>query len=117
MVIGVHQQLGALAMAGSEERAQAGHDVRVAEEHRRDQHQRRAAIHGAGQPLGETRGRICAHLDHLDPALICQAVELAPDGVELAVRRHEPRAPSQRQRREQARHQLVRVLAEGDDAL
>jgi hypothetical protein len=56
------------------------------------------------------RGR---HIDDGYP-FVGQAIDLPPDAVKLSIRRHDPRALQKWERRQPSRHELVRVLSEGD---
>ncbi len=60
--------------------------MRIGVQHRGDEHRRRAIVHDSRQALGERRGGQGSDLHHFH-AFLCQSVELATDGVKLAVRR------------------------------
>ena len=68
-------------------------------------------VHLRGEPLGQRLGRPDSDLDDRHP-LLRQPIELPTHRVKLAVGRHDARAASQRQRRQPARDQFVRVLPE-----
>ena len=69
---------------------------------------RRSAIAAAGSALTLTISR---------RAGLGEPIELPAQRVELAVGGDEPRAPVERQRGEEADHELVRARAEGDHAV
>ena len=73
-------------------------------------------VDGASETLGQRFGRPGGDLDDREP-LFGEAIELPPDGVELAVGGHELRPGAERQRRQQPRDELVRVLTERDIAV
>ena len=83
------------------------------EEHGRHHDARRAGVERRGQTLGQRAGRPRRHLHDLQ-SVLRQPIDLAPDGVELAVGRHDPRTFQERQGRQPARDELMRVLAECD---
>jgi hypothetical protein len=111
-VVAVHQQLRAVPRARRREAVEAGDDVRVVEEHRRHEDRRRPVVDHRRQPLHHRRCGVGGHLHHLD-ALLPEPVELAPDGLELPVGGDQPRALTDRQRREEAEEEVVGAGCEG----
>ena len=93
--------------------AEPGHHVGVLEEHRRERHHRGAGDDRGEQGVDELRSRARGDPLHLG-ALLGEAGELAAQGVELALGGDDARPLLEREAREQAVHQLVRALAEGD---
>jgi len=68
---------------------------------------RAAAVLGYSQPAMSTQLRRIERL-------FGEPIELAPQAVEFAGRRHESRPNTERQRREPSRDQFVRILPERD---
>ena len=89
------------------------HDFSRFEEHRRHHDARRARVDSRGQALGERVHRPRRDARHVE-SFLGQSIDLPPDRVELAVRRHDPRTIQEWQRRQPAGDELVRVLSECD---
>ena len=83
------------------------------EEHGRDEHERGPVVHRVGQPLGDRLHRLLGDPDHLQ-ALLGEPVELAANGVELAIGRDQPGPGAQGERRQQPHDQLVSIGRERD---
>ena len=95
--------------------AEPAGDASGIEEDGRDEHQGGAIIHGAAESGGQRLERSLGDPDDAQ-ALLLEAVELAPDAVELAVGRDQAWPRSERQRREQTHDQLVGVGRQRDAA-
>ena len=117
VVVCVHEQLRSHPTAVIENGTQPRHDVGARIEDRGREHCGGTAVRGGDEPLGDRVGGLGAHLDDLEQPVLGEAVQLAAEGVELAVGRHEPGTLPQRQRGEEAQNQLVGVLPERDRAV
>ena len=71
------------------------------------------SVHAGGDPFGQGVHGCGGHLDDLE-RFFGETIELAPQAVEFAGRRHESRPNTERQRREPSRDQFVRILPERD---
>ena len=89
-MIGIHQQLGSHALAGFERDFETRHNVRIGIQHRGDEHRRCTIVNHTRQPLGERCGGQGRDLDHID-TFLGQSIELATNGVKLAVCRDQLR--------------------------
>ncbi len=116
MVVRVNEQGGTAQAARARHDVEAGHDLGCLEQHRRHKDTRRAIVDRRCQAFGERVGRPRRNFYDLE-TFLGKTIELPPDGVELAVGGHELRASSERQRGQQARDELVRVLPERDVAV
>jgi hypothetical protein len=116
MVVGVDEQRRAAAGAAGGDEVEAGNDFRRFEEHRRHQHARRAVVNRHHEPFSQRIGRPRRNPDDLEP-FFGETIELSAYCVELAVGRDERGPNSQRQRRQQSRDELMRVLTERDVAV
>ncbi len=115
MVVDVDQQLRADSPARLHQGVQPGDDARVAEEDGGDEDGGGAVVGRPREPFGDVVRGVGGDLHHLDP-LLGEPVELAADGVELAVGRDQPRPLAERERGEEADEELVGVRGEGDGA-
>ncbi len=116
MVIGIDEQLGAIRSTRSCDDVETGNDVRRFEEDRRDEHARGAIVDIHGEPLGQRVSRPRRNLGDGKP-FFGEAIELPSNRVKLAVGRHQSRPGSERERGQQPRDELVRVLSECDVAV
>ena len=112
-VIGVHEEVAPHLLAAFRNAAQPADDAGVTVEDGRDEHARRRVVRRETEPLGERVDRVHGHANDGQPLLL-QAVELAPDGVELPRRRHDPGPRAQVEGGEKAHHEFVRVGAQRD---
>ena len=110
-MIGVHEEVAPHLLAAFRNAVEPADDAGVAVEDGGDQHARRLIVRRETEPLGERVDRVHGHADD-GQTLLLQAVELAPDGVELPRGRHEPGPPAQGQGGEKADHEFVRVRAQ-----
>ncbi len=85
-MIGVHQQLGPVPLTRLERRPEIRHDVRIGIEHGGDQDCGGMFIDLLGEPFSQGCSRPAHNLHDLD-TLLAQPVQLAPNGMKLAIRR------------------------------
>ena len=115
-VVGVDEQVGAVALAGRDECVEVGHDAAVGEQDRRDADEGRAVVHLGGHPLGEGAQRLDGDPDHLE-AHLGQAVGLPAQRVELAGGDDQPGPRRQVEARQELDDQVVGGGPEGDLAV
>ena len=115
-VVGVHQQRGSRGAGSSRRPGRVRGAIRpLSKNTSGDQGRRGAVVHRRRQPLGDALERRLRYPHHLE-ALLGEPIELAADRVELAVGGDQPRPRAERERGEQAHHQLVGVRRQRDAA-
>ena len=113
-VVDVDEELSAAAVARGCQLAEGGHDRRVLEQDRRDENGGGPLVRLGREPLGERLRRARGHDDDLQQLLLGEARQQSPQGVELAVGRHETRSSPEVECRQEAQHEPERVLVERD---
>ena len=116
VMVRVDEQHGAVPLTCARHARKTRNDLGGLVEHGRNEHAGSPTVHNVRQAVRQRVGGPRGDL-HDRKTFFREPIQLTPDRVKLAIRRHELRPVAQRQRGEQSRHQFVCVRSERDVAV